>query len=401
MNREIVISGKTIKNRVLIQPMEGADGSLDGGLSELTIRRYHRFAASGAGVIWFEAVAVCPEGRANPHQLYLHEGNKQQYAKLLAEIKEISERKFGYRPMVIIQLTHSGRQSRPVDDFAPIVAYRSDFLEKGKENLNYTLATDEYLDTIPAMYAASAKLAKEVGFDGVDIKNCHGYLMAELLSAFDRPGKYGGNFEGRTRLYFDCVDSVINSVDDMIITTRLNSSDCYPYPHGFGGNERNEIDLTECKKIINILAAKGVEMVNITLGNPYLIPHINRPCTGAPESMSDGLLRIKNIMAELSVDSPVKLVMSGLTPMKEQALSYGQSMLDAGYCDFIGYGRMAFAYPDFYVDYLTNGKMDAKKCCTMCSNCTKLMRAKTVAGCPIRDREVYLPYFKQFVGGGK
>ena len=142
---------------------------------------------------------------------------------------------------------------------------------------------------------------------------------------------------------------------------------------------------------------KGIDLVNITLGNPYLIPHINRPCANAPESMSVGLERFKNVMKELSENCSVKLVMSGLTPLKNKALDYGQEMLDKGYCDFIGYGRMAFAYPDFYADYLKNGKLDSKKCCIMCSNCTKLMRARSVAGCPIRDKEVYLPYYKQFV----
>lgn len=401
MDREIVINGKKIKNRVLIQPMEGADGLLDGGLSELTIRRYHRFAKSGAGIIWFEAVAVCSEGRANPHQLYLTEENMSQYKKLVEEIKAISKQKFGFEPIIIIQLTHSGRQSSPIDKFAPLVAFRSDFLEKGKENLDYTVVSDEYLDSVSKMYAKSAKLASAAGFDGVDVKCCHGYLFDELLGAHNREGRYGSTFEGRTKLFFDCVDSVKNAVQDMIITSRINASDCYPYPNGYGVDKNNQIDLSECKKILNILANKGVEMVNISLGNPYLIPHINRPCTGAAESIETGLKRIKDIMVELSKDSPVALVMSGLTALKDKALDYGKQMLDEGVCDFIGYGRMAFAYPDFYTDYLANGKLDKSKCCIMCSNCTKLMRSGTVSGCPIRDGEVYMPYFQKYVEGKK
>src|SRR5213592_431867 len=57
-------------NSVAIQPMEGCDGTLGGAPDELTLRRYRRFGAAGAMIIWGEATAVVPEGRANPRQLW-------------------------------------------------------------------------------------------------------------------------------------------------------------------------------------------------------------------------------------------------------------------------------------------------------------------------------------------
>src|SRR4051812_13264959 len=56
----------TIGNRWCIHPMEGCDGNADGSPGELTYRRYNRFGAGGAKLIWGEACAVTPESRATP-----------------------------------------------------------------------------------------------------------------------------------------------------------------------------------------------------------------------------------------------------------------------------------------------------------------------------------------------
>ena len=69
LNEPVRFGGATVANRMSIQPMEGCDGNADGAPSPLTLRRYLRFAAGGAGLLWVEATAVVPEGRANPRQL--------------------------------------------------------------------------------------------------------------------------------------------------------------------------------------------------------------------------------------------------------------------------------------------------------------------------------------------
>ena len=163
--------------------MEGCDGTPEGAIDTLTRRRYIRFAKSGAGIIWFEATAVCNEGRANPRQLFLNENTKDSFKSLIKEIKEVSLKENGFEPVIIVQLTHSGRFSKPNGTPEPIVAYRNAHWEIGKENQPYIVATDEYLKTIPGKYSVASKLAEEVGFDGIDVKCCHGYLFNEFLSA--------------------------------------------------------------------------------------------------------------------------------------------------------------------------------------------------------------------------
>lgn len=403
IHKEAELHNKLVHNRVVIQPMEGCDGTENGGISELTRRRYLRFAKSGAGIIWFEAVAVCEAGRANPHQLWLTEKNVAEYRTLLAEIRRVSQEKFGYAPLIIMQATHSGRYSKPHGRPEPIVAYRNSVYEQGKENLPYHIISDEACDQIPQLYAKAARLAAQAGFDGVDIKCCHGYLFNEFLSAYSRPGKYGGSFENRTALYFACVDSVRKNIPpNMFVTTRLNVYDGFSYPYGFGINKNQQIDLTEARKILKRLQNKGVEIVNITIGNPYLIPEINRPYIGGSEDGMTGVRRMADITAQLQQAFPdMKLVLSALTFPGAEALDFAEACLKNHGCTFVGFGRMAFAYPEFYADYVKNGCLDQKKVCIKCGNCSKMMRSGGVAGCPVRDAEIYQPLYHQYVGGKK
>lgn len=396
----INIYEKTVTNRILFQPMEGCDGTTDGAVDTLTRRRYLRFVEGAPGIIWFEATAVCNEGRANPRQLYINEKTVQSFKSVVSEMKAKSMELHGFAPIIIVQLTHSGRYSKPNGTPEPIVAYRNVLWEKGKENQPFVVADDDYLDTIPELYSKAAKLALEAGFDGMDVKCCHGYLFNEFLSASDRDGKYGGSLENRTRLYFDCIDAVKNAVGDKaFVTTRLNSCDCFPYGYGFGVNESEEIDLTETKVIIEKLQEKGIELINLTIGNPYLIPHINRPYVAdSPEDGKIGMQRVYDVTKEITSAFPkTKFVVSALTYEGENAVEYANRLLAEGVGDFAGFGRMTFAYPEFYKDYIEKGCLDKSKVCIKCSKCTALMRAGTVSGCVVRDSEAYMPYYKEFV----
>jgi len=98
-------------------------GDSSGRPGKLTVRRYERFAGGGAGLLWFEATAVVPEGRANPRQLWLHKGTKDSFAALVKRIRQSATDSCGteHRPVLIAQLTHSGRYSKPAGKPEPII----------------------------------------------------------------------------------------------------------------------------------------------------------------------------------------------------------------------------------------------------------------------------------------
>lgn len=401
INSEVKFNGKTARNRILIQPMEGCDGELDGSIGALTRRRYLRFAKSGAGVIWFEAVAVSEEARANPRQLHLTEDNMNGFKNLLEEMRLLCRKENGYEPILILQLTHSGRYSKPKGMPQPIVAYRSERYERGKENLPYHVLSESECERIVEKYASAAKLATLCGFDGIDVKCCHGYLFNEFLSAYHREGRYGGNLENRTALYYACIKAVKACISDtMFVTTRLNAYDGFPYPYGFGADEKGGIDLTETKKVISDLQKEGMQLINITLGNPYLIPSVNRPYVGGEEDGLIGVRRAVEITEDLQKSfKDVKFVLSAVTYLGEKSLDAAEEFLKDSKCSLVGFGRMAFAYPEFYRDYLKNGFIEKNKVCVKCGNCSKMMRAGGVAGCPVRDKELYLPLYRKYVEG--
>ena len=383
MEKALIVGGVLFSNRVLLQPMEGCDCNTDGSPSELTIEKYRKAAKSGAGCVWFEACAVCPEGRTNPRQMMLTKDNLPAFKSLVCEMREIAARECGIKPVIILQLTHSGRQS-----IVPMIAYRHPIYEERRPVTDGHIVTDEYLDTLPALYAASAKLAVEAGFDGVDVKSCHGYLFQELLSAFNREGRYGGSFENRTRLYLDCVKAVKAVIPEkFLLATRLSVSDMVPRPYGFGTTENNELDFTEPDRLISLLMEEGVEILNVTIGNPYYNPHINRPYRKGgyppPERPAEGLARFAAVEKHIKEKFPsLTVVGSGLSYYRDDLMEQAERQLADGVCDLVGFGRMWLAYPTFYRDY-REGKFAPKKCCVACSKCTELMRAGQVSGCAV------------------
>ncbi len=394
INHVLQLNGKRLPNRVLLQPMEGCDCGPDGSPGELTVAKYLRAAESGAGLIWMEACAVCPEGRTNPRQMMLTPENLPAFRALVEAMRKTARESRGVDPILVLQLTHSGRQS-----ITPMTAYRHPLYEQRKPSGDEHIVTDEYLDTLPPLYAEAARLAVEAGFDGVDVKSCHGYLFQELLSAFHRPGRYGGSFENRARLYLDCVRAVKAMLPaHILLTTRLSVSDMVPYPYGFGTTAEGELDLTEPDRLLTCLVEEGIRVLNVTVGNPYYNPHVNRPYRKGgyipPEPPAEGLARFETIEKHIKDKFPTLTVVgSGLSYYRDDLMEQSNRLLTEGICDLVGFGRMWLAYPDFYKDY-QDGNFTPKKCCVTCSKCTELMRAGQVSGCAVFN-EYYRNLYKE------
>ncbi len=399
------ICGKTIHNRLVCQAMEGCDGTKDGSPDVLTKRRYERFAMGGAGLIWFEATAVMPEARANPRQLYINEGNLDDYKREVESIKETAMKENGYEPVIIMQATHSGRYSKPEGVPAPIIAYNNPIFEKDNPISKDRIVTDDYLDRVGEALVNGSILAEKAGFDGVDIKCCHRYLNCELLSAYTREGRYGGeSVENRTRLLRESVEGAVQSCSkNFIVSTRLNAYDGFPYPYGFGVKNDGSLDFAPQEPIwlVGKLKESGMKLINITMGNPYFNPHVNRPFANGPYEDSEhplsGVERMLEGTALLKEAHPdMKIICSALSFLGTVSPNVVASYIADGKFDFAGYGRTIFAYPDFAKDIIKNGELDKNKICIACSKCTEVMRAGSTPGCVIRDKDVYMPLYKEY-----
>jgi 2,4-dienoyl-CoA reductase-like NADH-dependent reductase (Old Yellow Enzyme family) len=398
--KPLQLGDKVIHNRMAVQPMEGCDANEDGSPSELVFRRYERFTRGGAGLLWAEATAVTQDGRANPRQLFISRDNLDGFKRLVEKIKEFSSIAAGL-PYTVIQLTHSGRYSRPAGKAEPIVAVSNPWLDV--EGTEYRIITDSELEKLEDEFVKAAVLAREAGFDAVDIKACHRYLNSELLSAFTREGKYGGSFENRTRFLTNIVDKIRDRLGNSLdIAVRLNAYDAIPYPYGWGvcKEDHRILDLTEPKKLMKILWEKGVKLVNFTCGNPYYNPHVNRPYdTGfytPPEHQLVGVERILRTGKELQEAAPEAVVVgTGFSWLREFGGPAAAGAIGEGWFKIAGFGRQAFAYPDFANDIIKRGGMLPSKCCIACGKCSEIMRYGGKTGCVIKDGEVYLPLYNE------
>jgi len=405
LKTSLSLNGKLLPNRLAIHPMEGCDGTTDGAPDELTFRRYERLGAGGAGLIWVEACTVNNEGRGNARHLYLSHDTlpalKKMFDSMMVSAKAVSDENF--RPYTVLQLTHSGRYSKPHPDATAIVAVAENPYLDPLFNPKRWLITDEELEHLEDQYVETAHLAREIGFDAVDIKACHRYLISELLSAHTREGRYGGSFENRVRFLLNIIDKVKAFVD-IDVTLRINAYDAIPYPYGWGTDENGQPSLDEPRRLMQILWEKGVHMVNISTGNPYYNPHIGRPADVGPytppEHPVESAARMLNIIKEMKAAAPgMALVGTGFSWFREYGANIAAGCIEQGWMDMAGFGRQSFAYPDFARDIIVEGTMLRDKCCIACTKCTELMRFGGRTGCVIRDSKIYLPLWREATNG--
>ncbi len=405
--------GKTASNRFAIHPMEGWDAGTDGTPSELTLRRWRRFGLSGASLIWGgEAFAVQADGRANPNQLYLDdvETAVQSLIALRAEVLAGRE-EIGMAAdagPIGLQLTHSGRWSRPLGPQAPKPATRDELLDE-RAGQDMELLTDEELQAIRDRYVLAAKAASRAGFDFVDVKACHGYLLHELLGAHGRPGPYGGApFENRTRLFVEIVRAIQAEVPGMEIGVRVSLADVVPHrpsthddrrgeaaaetwKHGFGvdHDQADHFELDEPLAFLELVQSLGIRMVNVTLGSPYYNPHLQRPAAYPPsdgyQPFADPLVFVAEhieIVRLVKARFPDLLfVGTGYTYLMDWLPNVAQAEVRAGHVDFVGLGRMVLSYPDLPRDVLEGREFQRKLVCRTFSDCTTAPRNGMKSGC--------------------
>jgi len=392
--------------------MEGWDGTAGGRPTELTFRRWKHFGLSGAKLIWGgEAVAVRHDGRANPNQLAINEHSNH-------DLNALRETVTGSRTdlFVGLQLTHSGRYSRPNahNRPEPKILYRHPILDQRLGiSSDYPLLTDGNIREIVEDFCKAAVLAQDAGFDFVDIKHCHGYLGHEFLSAYTREGDYGGSFENRTRFLRDVVEGVRAVAPRLQIGVRFSAFDTVPfhrdmfgtgtpeplrpYRWGFGVNVENptEYDLDEPIQFMRLLSELGVTLVNISAGSPYYNPHVQRPAFYPP---SDGYLPPEDPLLGVARQMEVTRTLKQKFPeliIIGSAYSYLQDFLPhvahaavrEGWTDCVGLGRLILSYPSLPLDVIQGRKLQRKKICRTFSDCTSAPRAGLPSGCYPLDLE--------------
>lgn len=401
-------NGKAIAvpNRFCVLPMEGWDAGDNGEPTELVRRRWRRFGESGAGLIWGgEAVAVDPDGRANPHQLTIEGTGVAGLASLREEILAGAETSLNTTPVIGLQLTHSGRFSRPAGEHRPRTAQPHSVLDTRVGAGPSAVMTDDDLDQLVQDYLRGAHLAAEAGFDFVDIKHCHGYLLHELLGAKARGGRYQPSAANPAPFLRSVISLMRREIPELIAGVRLSAYDVVPFrpdpnsigeptPHAvgdgiFGGDgSLDGITLDPAANLVATLIEMGVSAICVTAGSPYYNPHLQRPAYFPP---SDGYLppndplidaaRMCRAAVELKKREPSMIVVaSGISYFQEYLPQVAAGLIEAG-VDSAGFGRMALSYPHIAADVLSGNEIDRTHLCRTFSDCTTAPRNQLISGC--------------------
>ncbi len=438
----VQINGKRPFNRWAIQPMEGWDGTPAGGITDEVRRRWRRFGESGAGILCGgEAMAVRPDGRANPHQLVISPATERDLAELMSLARAAHRERYGAaaaeRLIIGFQLTHSGRFCRPREKTRPEprVAFRHPLLDRrfGVES-DAQVFTDDDFERLRDAYVVAARVARSAGADFVDLKHCHGYLLHELLGAHTRPGRYGGSFENRTRFLRELVAAIRADGNPMDLAVRLSAfdfvpfrpdparsapgkpgpgipedfRDCLPYRYGFGvrADHPLEPDLTETFRFAELCLELGIKLLNLSAGSPYYNPHIQRPAMYPPgdgyQPPEDPLVgvarqvhvvkRVKEHLRQIhaaksefrnpkSENGELVVVGSAYSYLQEFLPLVAQAVLRAGWVDVVGLGRAVLSYPTMLADAVQTGRLESRQICRTFSDCTTAPRNGLISGC--------------------
>jgi 2,4-dienoyl-CoA reductase-like NADH-dependent reductase (Old Yellow Enzyme family) len=377
--------------------MEGWDAEPDGRPSDLVRRRWRRFGVSGAKLVWGgEAVAVRPDGRANPRQLVIDTATVAELTTLRSKLVEAHGDASGL--VVGLQLTHSGRWCRPRGASQPQLAFHHPVLDQRVAMDQSVVLSDDDLDTLVDTYVDAAVLAADAGFDFVDVKHCHGYLLHELLSAVDRPGPYGGSFEHRTAFLRRVTTGIRARAPRLAVGVRLSAYDVVPFEAGSDGvgvpvahpdAARYLFDLDGAHQFLELCVELGIGLVCITAGSPYYNPHVQRPAFfppsdgyTPPEDPLVGAARMVAACAQLARAHPdVALVGSGYSYLQQWLPHAAQHTVRTGGAAAVGIGRGMLSYPELPADVLAGRALDASRLCRTFSDCTTAPRNGLISGC--------------------
>lgn len=390
LSSPLKIGNRVIPNRMVNQPMECNDADEGGNPTELTLSRYRKLAEGGAGIIIVEALTITRESRARKNQLGIYEKTAPALEKLVREMKGINR-----NSLILFQITHSGVQSG--SGFSRLVSV---YPQAGLET---HVLTEKEVEKIEDEFAAAALIARQVGAGGIDFKQCHGYMCAEMLRpANTRQDGFGGSFENRTRFFRETMAKIKKAAgkDSFVLGARYSVYE--GIPGGFGTPGPGEVieDLSEPIAFARIMEAADLDYINVSAGIPAITPEIVRPTKNFPE----GVYRHFGWAKTIKETVKIPVIGSGYTylrdgkndlkepdPAKKSFLYWAEHNLKKGTCDMVGIGRQSLADPLFARKVL-GGRSSEVNYCVTCGGCSLLIVAQAQAGCV-----VYSDYYKNLL----
>ncbi len=377
----IKIGTHTCQNRFFIQPMECTDADTEGNPSDLTYARYENLFKGEAGMVCLEAITITDKNRGRLNQLFIMPHNLPALTKFVQRLREINP-----KTIFIYQLTHSGELSNP--EFSKRLSV------KPLPGFDAEVFTEEEFERIMDDFVLAAKITRDSGADGIDMKLCHGYLGSQILRPYNtRKWKYGGAWENRRQFAFDLYERIRKEVPDkdFLIGSKVSVWEGFPGGFGTAGPDTPVIDLTEPVDLVKGLEERGAQFFIQSAGSPSITISLTQADKDHPyfaylHQFFAKVLR-ENLQKETvvvgsnySVFNKGKNKLQAVSPKDSALLAYGAQNITKGYTDMIGLGRQSLADPLLPLK-LREGREKEIKYCTTCDNCLELLIRQQPIGC--------------------
>src|SRR4030043_259802 len=254
----IKIGTRTCVNRFFSQAMECTDADTEGNPSDLTYQRYENLFKGEAGMVSLEAITITDKNRSRLNQLFIMPQNLPALTKFVKRLREVNP-----KTIFIYQLTHSGELSNP--EFSKRLSV------KPLPGFDADVFTEDEFDKIMDDFILAAKITRDSGADGIDMKLCHGYLGSQILRPYNtRKWKYGGEWENRRQFAFDLYERIKKAVPDkdFLIGSKISVWEGFPGGFGQAGPATPVIDLTEPIDLVKGLEERGAQYFVQSAGSP-------------------------------------------------------------------------------------------------------------------------------------
>jgi 2,4-dienoyl-CoA reductase-like NADH-dependent reductase (Old Yellow Enzyme family) len=383
----IKIGNRTAPNRFVINAMECCDADEQGNPTDRTYRRYRRLMEGSAGLIDLEAITVTYDNRGRQFQLSVMPHNQKALEKFVADVKSVNT-----ESLFIWQLTHSGELSHP--DFSTRVCV------KPMAGFGGQLLEEEDIEKIIEDFVTAAKIAHDSGADGIDFKNCHGYLGSQLVRPYnDRKWKYGGPFENRTRFTYTVYERIMKEINDpnFIVGSKVSIWEGFPGGQGSAGPDSPVMDISESLELVKGMEERGANFILVSAGSPSITLALSQPDRKVPD---DCYLHFTFQKAVRDVLKPETVVIGSAYSVlnngnnqlqarekEENTLLYwAEKNIKDRVTDMVAIGRQSLADGQVPLKIKENREKDIKWC-TACDNCIELLIRQKPVGCTTFDKE--------------
>ena len=325
--RRRAIGSKTAPNLLVLQPLERGDGTAEGKPSESAYGWYRKLAAGHWGILFVENTTCSndPTERGHlPNGFLMTESNLTEFKRLVREIKDVSP-----ETVLMIQLSNGSPGNNH------------------EGNSNFMSLTTSAIGSSLANMVNGAVLAAEAGFDGMDLKLCHGHLTFQLLSeANKRQDEWGGEIL-RQRARF--VKEAVQRIREELAHKRKRS-----FIIGARVSEPNLANLRDIVKVLD----KDLHLDFINVSN-------------FPDMFNADAISVLTQAVKM-MEPRAAVIQSGFTsylvnrgnPVEKMRLALQTRLAP----EFVGFGRQAIADP-LTPEKLKNNRFEEINWCKRCNSC--------------------------------